>query len=157
ELGSPLATIAVIAKELVRELPADSPYREDASLLLSQSERCRTILAELAHRPEADRALPFGKLPISALVETAGAPYRADEVRVIYATASGANGREDSAAEDEPVVPRSPEILHGLGNLIRNAVQFAQHEVTVTIYWDARTVSVDVSDDGLGFPPGVLA
>ncbi|HYM02409.1 MAG TPA: sensor histidine kinase, partial [Stellaceae bacterium] len=47
QLGSPLATIAVVAKELVRDLPADSPYAEDALLLLSQSERCRTILADL--------------------------------------------------------------------------------------------------------------
>ena len=30
ELGSPLGTIAVVAKELVRDLPADSPYAEDA-------------------------------------------------------------------------------------------------------------------------------
>src|SRR6185369_16113561 len=41
ELGSPLATIAVVAKELVHDLPFDSPHREDAELLLSQSERCR--------------------------------------------------------------------------------------------------------------------
>ena len=52
ELGSPLATIAVVAKELVRELPSDSPHAEDAALLLSQSERCSRILAELSQRPE---------------------------------------------------------------------------------------------------------
>src|SRR5712691_458882 len=54
ELGSPLATIAVVAKELARELPADSPHAEDAALLLSQSERCRHILAELARQPVED-------------------------------------------------------------------------------------------------------
>ncbi|MEI9985928.1 MAG: hypothetical protein WDN69_23730 [Aliidongia sp.] len=54
ELGSPLATIAVIAKELGPRPAADSPYAEDAQLLLSQTARCRTILAELAHQREAD-------------------------------------------------------------------------------------------------------
>src|SRR6266536_2674511 len=54
ELGSPLATIAVVAKELVRDLPEDSPHAEDAALLLSQSERCRRILADLAQQPEHD-------------------------------------------------------------------------------------------------------
>ena len=33
ELGSPLATIAVVAKELARDLPPDSPHAEDAMLL----------------------------------------------------------------------------------------------------------------------------
>jgi two-component system sensor histidine kinase RegB len=148
ELGSPLGTIAVIAKELVRELPADSPYAEDAALLLSQSERCRTILAELAQRPEAEGSSPFTRLPISALVEAAGTPYRAGGVRVIYATT-------DSTGE-EPLVARSPEIMHGLGNLIQNAIQFAHREVTATIAWDRETVTVEIVDDGPGFAPHLL-
>jgi two-component system sensor histidine kinase RegB len=152
ELGSPLGTIAVIAKELVRELPPDSPYAEDAALLLSQSERCRTILAELSRRPENDRgASPYARMPISALVEAAGSPYEAGGVRVIYVTAT------DVDVADEPLVPRTPEVVHGLGNLIANAIQFAQHEVTVTIAWDPKRVSIDITDDGLGFPPHVLA
>src|SRR5215472_16558425 len=36
QLGSPLATIAVVAKELARDLPVDSPHAADAELLLSQ-------------------------------------------------------------------------------------------------------------------------
>jgi two-component system, sensor histidine kinase RegB len=148
ELGSPLGTIAVIAKELVRELPADSAYAEDAALLLSQSERCRTILAELSHRPDTEGSSPFSRLPISALVEAAGAPYRATGVRVIYATATSTG--------EEPEVARSPEIMHGLGNLIQNAIQFARREVTVTIAWDKDAVTVEIVDDGPGFPPHLL-
>jgi two-component system, sensor histidine kinase RegB len=150
ELGSPLGTIAVIAKELVRELPPGSPFLEDAQLLLSQSERCRTILAELAHRPDTDGGSPYTKLPISGLVEAAGAAYRREEVHVIYVTAQAARG-------DEPMVARSPEILHGLGNLIQNAIQFADAEVTVTVSWDATTIDVDIADDGSGFSADVLA
>src|SRR5580658_3728827 len=117
ELGSPLATIAVIAKELARELPPDSPHAEDAALLLSQSERCRHILAELAHQPEEDGSSPYASLPISALVEAAGALYRDPRIRLIFATTG-------APPEDEPLVKRSPEIMHGLNNLIQNAVQF---------------------------------
>jgi two-component system sensor histidine kinase RegB len=158
ELGSPLATIAVVAKELVRELPPGSPFAEDAALLLSQSERCRTILAELAHQPYADRGEPFTKLPVSSLVEAAGAPHRAPDIRVIYATATGGDSNGgDMLAVEEPRLPRSPEILHGLGNLIQNAIQFAQREVTVTTFWSEDAVHVDITDDGLGFPANVLA
>jgi two-component system, sensor histidine kinase RegB len=144
ELGSPLATIAVVAKELAHELPPDSPHAEDAALLLSQSERCRRILAELSQRPEEDGGSPYTRLPISALVEAAAAPHQERGVRLIFATAG-------APAEDEPQVRRSPEILHGLNNLIQNAVQFADREVTVTTFWDPATVTVEVSDDGPGF------
>ncbi len=151
ELGSPLATIAVVAKELARDLPADSPHREDAELLLSQSERCRNILAQLAHRPDDEGgASPYTRLPISALVEASGAPYRDPRVRLIFATTG-------APAEDEPLVRRSPEIIHGLNNLIQNAVQFAREEVSVTTHWDRTTVTVEVVDDGPGFPPHLLA
>lgn len=150
ELGSPLATIAVVAKELVRELPADSPHAEDARLLLSQSERCRDILAQLAQRPDDESgASPYTRLPISALVEASGAFYGNPPVRVIFA-ATGA------PAADEPLVRRSPEIMHGLNNLIQNAMQFARREVTVTTHWDRATVTVEVVDDGPGFPPHLL-
>ena len=149
ELGSPLATIAVVAKELVRDLPDDSPHTEDAALLLSQSERCRRILAELAQHPEHDGASPYTRLPISALVETAGAPHQEHGVKLIFATA-GQPGPE------EPLVRRSPEIMHGLNNLIQNAVQFARREVSVTTFWDKTTVTVEVADDGPGFPLHLL-
>ena len=153
QLGSPLATIAVIAKELARELPSDSPFAEDASLLVSQSERCRKILAELVQHREEDGGSPYARLSISALVEAAGAMYRADGrhsgVRLIFATTG-------EPPEEEPLVRRSPEIIHGLDNLIQNAMQFARREVSVTVDWDKTTVTVEISDDGPGFPSHLL-
>src|SRR5216683_2898180 len=149
ELGSPLGTIAVIAKELVRELPSDSPYAEDAALLLSQSERCRTILAELAQQPEDDGGSPYTRLPISALVEAAGALHQDQGVKLIFATAG-------QSAPEEPLVRRSPEIMHGLNNLVQNAVQFARREVSVTTFWDKSTVTVEVVDNRPGFPLHLL-
>jgi two-component system, sensor histidine kinase RegB len=149
ELGSPLATIAVVARELARELPADSPHCEDAQLLLSQSERCRQILAELARHPDEEGASPYTRLPISALVEAAGALYHDPRVRLIFATTG-------EPADAEPLVRRSPEIMHGLNNLIQNAVQFARREVSVTTHWDRTNVAVDIADDGPGFPAHLL-
>src|SRR5438132_113476 len=84
ELGSPLATIAVVAKELAHDLPPDSPHGEDAQLLLSQSERCRQILAQLARHPDDEEASPYTRLPISALVE-AGALSHDPRIRLIFA------------------------------------------------------------------------
>jgi len=50
ELGTPLATIQVVAKEMSREVEPNSSLSEDAALILSQSQRCRDILEQLSQR-----------------------------------------------------------------------------------------------------------
>jgi two-component system, sensor histidine kinase RegB len=150
ELGSPLATIAVVAKELSREVPPGSPLAEDVELLISQSDRCRDILAVIARTPESRSAEPFDRLPLSQLVEAAAEPHmgHAIDVEIVI---------EDDVEGEEPVVLRSPELLSGLGTLIQNAVQFAHAHVFVGLRWDERRVLISVEDDGPGFPPAVLA
>ncbi len=158
-LGSPLGTIAVIAKEIARDLPPDSPLREDVDLLLSQSNRCREILAGLAARPEETGGDPFARLPLPALVEAAAAPHRTARVRLLIDDAADGGGTllSDSVPPgDAPIVARSPEILHGLGNLLENAFQFAASEVRVVIRWDERYITIMILDDGPGFDPGLI-
>jgi two-component system sensor histidine kinase RegB len=53
-------------------------------------------------------------------------------------------------------VPHSPEIVHGLGNLIQNATEFAASEVRIVIRWDEEHITVRILDDGPGFDPGLL-
>ncbi len=151
ELGSPLSTIAVAAKELAREVPADSPYADDVRLLVSQSRRCSEILAQLSHLPEeVDPATPFERLPLSALVELAALPYEKDDIEVDFR-------QRAEGGSPEPVVPRTPELLHGLGTLIQNAVQFAKTRVAVETGWDEAEARVTILDDGPGFSQMVLA
>ncbi|HEV2162288.1 MAG TPA: ActS/PrrB/RegB family redox-sensitive histidine kinase [Stellaceae bacterium] len=154
QLGSPLATIAVIAKELVRDLPKNSPIAEDAQLLLSQSERCRMILADLGRAREGE-AMPFNRMPFSAIVQSASEPHHRAGVRVVHGIGAGRDSAGDAIAE--PQVPRTPEVLHGLGNLLGNAIDFARSEVTVTTSWSEDTVAVDIVDDGPGFSPALLS
>jgi two-component system, sensor histidine kinase RegB len=149
ELGSPLGTIAVIARELARDLPVEGPLADDARLLLSETARCRTILQELAQKREADGGTPYDRLPLSALVEAAGEPYRLPHTALTQ--------KVEGKPEDQPLVARSPEIMHGLGNLVQNAVQFALTEVVVRTRWDDQWVTVTVADDGPGFPTQVLS
>jgi two-component system sensor histidine kinase RegB len=151
ELGSPLGTIAVIAKEIARDLPPGSPLKEDAELLISQSARCRDILAGLAARPETDGGAPFSLLALPALIEVAAAPHRSDRVRLVLDGAPA-----EGAEATPPVVARSPSALHGLGNLIQNAVQFARAEVKVVMRWTDSHIIVTILDDGPGFDPGLL-
>jgi two-component system sensor histidine kinase RegB len=146
ELGSPLGTIAVVAGELERELPGDSPWREDVELLLQESARCREILARLAERPDGDGGPPYNRLPFSALVEAAILPYRRPDREIGFHNAPNADTQGAP-----PTVRRDPEILQGIGALIQNAAQFADRHVAVDLGWNDREVELRISDDGPGF------
>ena len=149
ELGTPLSTITVVAKELCRDMPADSPFAEDVALIQSQCERCRSILAELSRKPEDAEESPFNLLPLDQLVEAAAAPHRMPGVR-LEIKCTVAPGCEP------PIVRRTPEIMHGLGNILQNAMQFATTAVNVVAHSDRHTIVMTVSDDGPGFSPGLL-
>jgi two-component system sensor histidine kinase RegB len=149
ELGSPLSTIAVIAADLARDVPAESEFSEDIILLKSESDRCRDILAGLARLPDGDPEAPFERTPLSAIVDAAAAPHQRDRVQVILEQ-HGSSGRS------MPVMAMLPELLHGLGTLIQNATQFATAAVEITIEWDEAGYSVTIEDDGPGFSPTVI-
>jgi|MEHZ01.5.fsa_nt_MEHZ011498353.1_5 two-component system sensor histidine kinase RegB len=155
ELGSPLGTIAVVSGEIARDLPADSPITEDVRLLISETARCRDILAELSDRSDdgEDRSSPFALLPLHALVQVAADRHHQDHITFSFEETPIRNDDDKGA---EPMVIRSPEIIHGLGNIIQNAVQFARSTVYISSGWDAESIRVSIRDDGSGFPPGVL-
>jgi len=151
ELGSPLGTIAIIAKELARDLPPDSPWKADAVLLQSQSDRCREILTDLARQPEGSSSDHFHMLPAPLIVEIAARPYLKTAVSLNIET------HADSAGDKAPpLMPRRPEIVHGLGNLLQNALEFARTRVDVVVSWSSRHITVIIKDDGPGFTPDLL-
>ncbi len=149
ELGTPLGTIALVAKELENELPPDSDVQADAALLSSEADRCRHILAELSRRPETSGGEPFERLTLQALIDAAGEAHRRPEIALDIITVPLDGSRP-------PWARRTPELLHGLGNLLQNAQQFARRRVTVRAEWSRDEVLVTIADDGPGFPAAVL-
>jgi two-component system sensor histidine kinase RegB len=147
ELGTPLGTIAVVARELERALPPNSPEVEDARLLRAEAERCRGILTRLA-RPEESVLGAAERLPLGALLDEIANDHRGGGVE-IRITIGGDKTQE-------PRVWRVPEVLHGLGNFIANAADFAQSEVCVRAEWNASDLRLRVEDDGPGFAPEIL-
>ena len=148
ELGTPLATISVVAKEMERELGEDDRFREDVALLRSQSQRCRDILRRLTSL-SAEGEEHLRKLPLSSLIEEVMAPHREFGIKLRLVEKSGRSG--------EPVGARNAGIIYGLGNLLENAVDYARELVTVTVEHDAQQVKVTVEDDGQGYAPDILA
>ena len=150
ELGTPLATIALVAKELKRESAANSPQAEDLDLLVSQAARCLEILSRLANReaPEDD-IYQIAKMPV--LIEDLVAPLRGPDINVVIDVASA-----EPTAQTEPTFRRNPAINYGLSNLIENAIDFADKKVLITARWTASLVSITVVDDGPGFQLSIM-
>ena len=145
ELGTPLSTITVVVREIERALQPNSPYAEDVKLLREQAQRCREILAKITELPTGE---PFDRVPLSALIEEAVAPYRHFGVSIVVTLPA------DRAAE--PLGARNPAIRYGLGNLVENAVDFANKRVDILAQWTGEEASITISDDGPGFAPEVL-
>jgi two-component system sensor histidine kinase RegB len=150
ELGTPLATIAIVAKEMGREAPTPS-VKEDAELLTAQAERCREILRRLTATPDKASDEVHERLSLRQLVQEVIEPHTGvKEVRV-EAIVTGAPGTS------APDIRRMPEIIHALTSFVENAVDFAAAEVLVTARFDGETISVEVRDDGPGFAPEILS
>lgn len=147
ELGTPLATITLVAREMEKALGDDPKYREDVTLLRSQSERCREILKRLTSlSSEGEEHL--ARLPLTSLVEEVIAPHRDFGIAIKL--------RPGERIGPEPVGRRNAGVIYGLGNLVENAVDFARSNVTVRWNWNEEQVTFSIIDDGPGFPPEII-
>lgn len=146
ELGTPLATIKLASAELVHELSGQPELREDAELIVEQTNRCRDILRDMGRAGKDD--LHLRQAPLITVVEAAAEPHMGRGKDVIIDL--------DDPTETQPAILRMPEIIHGLRNLIQNAVDFSKTTVWVDIRWTDTTITVRILDDGNGFPPQLL-
>ena len=146
ELGTPLGTIAVVARELERDMGPAAKWVDDVRLLRSQAERCREILSQLSQQ-DTDEDNISKRLPLVALLDEIAEPHRGFGIDIdVTASTAGALS-----------VLRAPEVIHGLGNLVENAVDFAATRVLIETRWDDQTVHIEITDDGSGFDPEILA
>jgi len=148
ELGTPLATIKLASTELLHELQDNPELAEDAALIRDQADRCRDILRDMGRVGKDD--LHLRQAPLMAVLEEAAEPHRARGKTIEFST------ENLGGAADQPEVLRKPEIIHGLRNLVQNAVDFAQTTVWVDANWTDDHISVRIFDDGKGFPPHLL-
>ncbi len=147
ELGTPLATIKLVSSELADELAEALPDREDlaedVTLLRQSADRCRDIMRSMGASGRDDLLIRFA--PLAEVLAEAAAPHRGRGARIVI-----------DAGADMPVIQRDAAVIHGLRNLIQNAVDFAASQVTIRASRDRRDLCIQILDDGPGFPPALL-
>ena len=146
ELGTPLATIKLVVKDLQKQFPETGPVGEDFTLLMQEVERCRKILATLTSLGNEPGEI-MGNMTFGHLLEEVVQPQR-DFGTTITIVKEG-EGKE-------PVCRRNAGILYGIGNLVENAIDFAASDVRLVARWTPTIVAVVIEDDGPGFAPDVV-
>ncbi len=149
ELGTPLATINLVSSELIEELKNNQELMEDAILIREQVERCKIILDSMGRSGKDD--LHVKNVPLINLIEEAAEPHsnRNKTINLSYTSDNNSNNRI-------PNINRQPEIIHGIRNLIQNAVDFSKNEVWVDTHWNEQEINIRISDDGDGYPTDII-
>jgi two-component system sensor histidine kinase RegB len=147
ELGTPLATMALVVHELAAQPAAAAQWADDLRLVEEQVARCRLILGKLSS-PETIEGSSLEETTLGELIEEIVAPDRLLDVEIVV---------EREGPEPEPVCRRNAGIIYGLHNIVENAVSFAESRVTIRATWTNAIVKIVIADDGPGFPPHILA
>ncbi len=116
ELGTPLATVALVVREMAAVAPRDEAFADDLHLLEESVNRCRDILRKLSTPAELGGQSMDVSSPVE-LAELAASPHRLLGVSITV---------QGEGADPPPQCSRNPGVLYGLGNLIENAVSFAE-------------------------------
>jgi two-component system sensor histidine kinase RegB len=150
ELGTPLATIKLVSGELLDELGDDPELADDVRLIGEQANRCTAILRSMGRAGKDD--LHMRRVPLEGLLQEAAEPHLMRGKRLEFVISD-----ETEMPARQPIIGRRPEIVHGLRNLVQNAVDFSSDKVLIESTWTDKTVSVRISDDGPGYPSAILA
>ena len=155
ELGTPLGTIQVVAKEMLHSLKRSDPLYEDAELLVSQSQRCRDILKGLSARPERSDAV-FDETTLRGFLDSAVAPFthKGKQIDIVITADDAPDGVDPGQALH---IKRRPEWLHALSAFVENATDFARTTVWVRVAVTRAYVSLSIEDDGPGFAADILS
>ncbi len=146
-LGTPLATISVVAKELKKEIGSDKEISKDIDLLISQTKRCSEILKQIS-RKQIEEDVFLSSIKFEDLLE---------EIINSFKETSSKEINLDSEDDKNKInIERTPEIIYGLRNFIGNAVKFSKSKVKINLKSDSQKIEIKINDDGPGIPDDII-
>jgi len=152
ELGSPLATIKLASSELLSEIDSDSPIYQDIKLIYEQIERCKTIISDMGSLGKDDQYVKI--IDFFTLLFEASQPYKNFEKQIIFRLNGVSQSHEGISINEKmiPLVKREPELIHGIRNIVHNALKFSKSHVDINLITNSRKINLEITDDGKGFP-----
>ena len=146
-LGTPLATITVVAKELKKEIGNDKELSKDIDLLISQTKRCSEILKQISKK-QIEEDIFLSSIKFEDLLE--------EIINSFKETSSKEINLFTEKDQNKIAIQRTPEIIYGLRNFIGNAVKFSKSEVKINLLSNQKIIEIKINDDGPGIPEDVI-
>ena len=146
-LGTPLATITVVARELRKEIGEESKHSKDLDLLISQTKRCSEILKQISQKQIIEDQF-ISAVKFEDLLKEIISSFKETSEKNIELLADKDNNKID--------IQRTPEIIYGLRNFIGNAVKFSNKRVLIYLKSNNKDIEISINDDGPGFPEDII-
>ena len=146
-LGTPLATIAVVAKELKKEIGDNKDISKDIDLLISQTKRCSEILKQISKK-QIEEDIFISSIKLEDLLEEIIDSFKETSSKKIELVLDNDNNKIN--------IERTPEIIYGLRNFIGNAVKFSKSKVRINLKSDQQKIEIKINDDGPGIPDDII-
>ncbi len=146
-LGTPLATISVVAKELKKEIGKNKEFSKDIDLLISQTKRCSEILKQISKK-QIEEDIFLSSIKFEDLLEEIINSFKETSSKKIELILDDDQNKID--------IHRAPEIVYGLRNFIGNAVKFSRNKVRINLLSNQKIIEIKINDDGPGIPEDII-
>lgn len=149
ELGTPLATIAVVVGELEREVFENAEIRADLALVREQLGICKGIISSMAERAGTLRPEQLQVQDAGAWLQGVCTRWQAMRPRASSRLALAGDTRVS------PIVTEAT-LEQALLNLLNNAADASDAEIEIELVRGEANVTIGIRDGGPGFPVEVL-
>ncbi|RIX42463.1 MAG: sensor histidine kinase [Rhodocyclales bacterium GT-UBC] len=154
ELGTPLATMALVAGELAHDFASNAALpqsaRDDIELLRQQIGVCKHIITGLSRRAGAERLEKSPMTPVDQWLDALRQHW--------HATRPHASSRVACANRNPPPeILADPRLEQAVLNLLNNAANASPHTpLALDLDWSATHWQLSIRDFGPGIPQEVL-
>jgi len=147
ELGTPLSTLAVMLKDLIREYPDDLMLQDDLTLMRQQVDRCKTKLQLLTQQAEIDK---ITCIPICHFITPIIDDWKVLRPSIKFSL-------DCPASESMPLIESDKTLEQALLNLLNNAADASPDKVDITVRWHGAECIIRIRDYGPGIDPDVAS
>lgn len=150
ELGTPLATMAVLAKDLEQDCAALPAVAGSLAVLRGQIARCKDILSKLAASAGQSRAEAGRGDALDLYLAQLTAEWHSERPSVQLR-------QQWQGVRPAPHIIADQTLTHAITNVLNNAADASEQEVEVIGDWNERELRLEIRDRGAGLSDGAAS
>ena len=150
ELGTPLATMAVLVGELKHGYADSADVLEKAKMLRSQLDRCKSILSDITASAGQARLEGGGRQAINNYLQSVIDMFQSVRPSAkVFCQLSG--------SQPSPHIFADKTLTQALINILNNAADASIDNIEVEAHWNKERLTLTISDRGEGLSPATQA